>query len=106
LQILEDRVIFRGLINNRALENLTQQEIRNAFAKVGLREAHNGHFISMLIERGPEFGINSLDDLARAMNRGTVRSGTTAGTVDIMLPNSTKVVANMDGELITFVPVK
>jgi hypothetical protein len=79
------RVEFVGLIKNRALKGLTHQEIRNAMAKVGLREAHNAHFIMRLIERGAECGITTLDDLAKSLNDGTEQPGEQAGTTDIVL---------------------
>ncbi len=100
------RIAFVGLINNRPLASLGQQEIRNAFAKVGLREAHNSHFISRLIARGPNFGISTLDDFARAINNGAARAGRSAGTVEIVIPNGkAAVVINQLGELITFLPL-
>ena len=37
-----------------------------ALGSAGLREAHNAHFVSRLVSRGPSFGIRTLDDLARA----------------------------------------
>ena len=100
------RVAFVGLIANRPLAQLTQQEIRNAFAKIGLREAHNSHFISRLIERGPRFGIHTLDDLARALNNGAARAGAQAGTVEIVFPGGrAAAVVNAAGELVTFLPL-
>ncbi len=101
------RVAFTGLIKNRALNTLTQQEVRNAFAKVGLREAHNSHFISRLISRGPQFGINTLDDFARALSNGTAQAGRQAGTIEIVLPNGRAaiVVKEATGDLITFLPL-
>lgn len=100
------RVAFVGLINNRPLATLTQQEVRNAFAKAGLREAHNSHFISRLIERGAQFGIRTLDDLARALNNGVARTGRAADTIEIVLPGGrAAVVTNTAGELITFLPL-
>jgi hypothetical protein len=100
------RIAFVGLINNRPLVTLTQQEIRNAFAKVGLREAHNSHFISRLIERGPQFGIHTLADLARALNNGVARTGAQAGTIEIVIPSGrAAVVTNAAGELVTLLPL-
>lgn len=100
------RIAFVGLIGNRPLAQLGQQEIRNAFAKIGLREAHNSHFISRLIERGPEFGIRTLNDLARALNLGVARAGGQAGTVEIVFPGGrAAAVVNSAGELITFLPL-
>lgn len=100
------RIGFVGLIRHRPLAQLTQQEIRNAFAKVGLREAHNSHFISRLIQRGPDFGINTLDDLARALNNGVARAGRQPGTTEIVFPNGrAAAVVNQAGELITFLPL-
>lgn len=100
------RISFVGLIGNRPLAQLTQQEIRNAFAKVGLREAHNAHFISRLIERGSQFGINTLNDLARALNNGVARTGAQANTIEIVFPNGrAAAVVNAMGELVTFLPL-
>jgi hypothetical protein len=100
------RITFVGLIGNRPLASLTQQEIRNAFARVGLREAHNSHFISRLIERGGQFGIRTLNDLARALNGGVARVGSKPGTIEIVLPGGrTAIVTNQAGELITFLPL-
>jgi hypothetical protein len=100
------RIAFVGLIKNRPLVTLTQQEIRNAFEKVGLREAHNAHFISRLVERGPQFGIHTLEDLARALNNGVARTGSHAGTIEIVISNgSAAIVTNEAGELITFLPL-
>lgn len=100
------RIAFVGLINNRPLAQLTQQEIRNAFTKIGLREAHNSHFISRLIERGPQFGVHTLDDLARALNHGVARAGSQAGTVEIVFPSGrAAAVVNAAGDLVTFLPL-
>jgi hypothetical protein len=100
------RIRFIGLIGNRPLASLTQQEVRNAFARAGLREAHNSHFISRLIERGGQFGIRTLNDFARALNGGVARAGSNPGTIEIVLPGGrTAVVTNQAGELITFLPL-
>jgi hypothetical protein len=97
------RIEFVGLIKNRSLGGLTHQEIRNAMTRVGLREAHNAHFIMRLIERGPDCGINTLDDLAKSFNDGATRPGEQTGTTDIILRNGrAKVVLNTAGELVTF----
>ncbi|MEX0887148.1 MAG: hypothetical protein WD009_11995 [Phycisphaeraceae bacterium] len=100
------RIAFIGLINNRPLTSVGQQEIRNAFAKIGLREAHNSHFVSRLIERGPVFGIRTLDDFARAINNGAARPGGSPGTVEIVVVSGrVAVVINPAGELVTFLPL-
>jgi hypothetical protein len=100
------RVAFVGLIRNRPLAQLTQQEIRNAFAQVGLREAHNAHFVSRLVSRGPQFGIHTLDDLARALNNGVARAGSQPGTTEIVFPGGrAAAVLNSAGELVTFLPL-
>ncbi len=100
------RISFAGLIRNRPLATLTQQEIRNSFAQVGLREAHNSHFISRLIERGSNYGIHSLDDFARLINNGTMRVGAQPNTVEIVAPGANvAVVVNQMGHLITFLPL-
>ncbi len=101
------RIAFIGLIGNRPLIQLGQQEVRNAFAKIGLREAHNAHFIKRLIERGPSFGINTLNDFARAMNNGIARIGTQPGTTEIVFPSGrAAAVVNSAGELVTLLPLK
>ena len=100
------RVAFVGLIRNRPLGELTQQAIRNAFGKAGLREAHNSHFISRLVERGPNFGIHTLDDFARGLNNGVARAGKQAGTVEVVFPSGkVAAVLNEAGELITLLPL-
>jgi hypothetical protein len=100
------RITFVGLIGNRPLVQLGQQEIRNAFAKIGLREAHNSHFISILIERGPRFGIHTLNDFARALNAGVARAGAQPGTVEIVFPGGrASAVVNSAGEFVTFLPL-
>ena len=100
------RIAFIGLIGNRPLVQLGHQQIRNAFAKIGLREAHNAHFIKRLIERGPQFGICTLNDFARAMNNGVARKGTQTGTTEIVFPNGrAAAVVNSAGELVTLPPL-
>lgn len=100
------RVAFTGLIRSRPIATLTQQEIRNAMAKAGMREAHNAHFISRLISRGANYGIRNLDDLARAINNGTMRAGRQTGTVEIVFPNGrAAAVVNRGGEFITLLPL-
>jgi hypothetical protein len=97
------RIEFVGLIKNRSLRGLTHQEIRNAMTKAGLKEAHNAHFIMRLIARGPDCGINTLDDLAKSLNDGIAQPGEQTGTTDIILRSGrSKVVLNTAGEFITF----
>jgi len=78
---------FHGLVAKRKLAGLTHQEIRNALAKQGLKESiGRGHFVKELKSRGPAMGIHTLDDLARALNRGTaVRVDPT--TIKVVTPN-------------------
>jgi hypothetical protein len=52
-------------------------------ATVGLREAHDAYFIKRLIARGPDCGINTLDDFAKFLNDGTTQQGEEPGTTDI-----------------------
>jgi len=100
------RVAFVGLVGNRLLVHLTQQEVRNAFAKIGLREAHNSHFISRLVARGPQFGVHTLNDFARALNDGVARAGANPGTIEIVFPGGrAAAVLNAAGELVTFLPL-
>jgi hypothetical protein len=101
------RIEFSGLIKNRSLRGLSQQEIRNAMAKAGLREAHNAHFIMRLIARGLDCGINTLDDLANALNDGLTQPGEQMGTTDVILRNGrAKVVLNTAGEFVTFTHIR
>jgi hypothetical protein len=101
------RIEFTGLIKNRSLRGLSQQEVRNAMAKAGLREAHNAHFIMRLIARGPDSGINTLDDLANALNDGLTQAGEQKGTTDVLLRSGrAKVVLNTAGEFVTFTHIR
>ena len=100
------RIGFVGITGNRPLVQLTHQEIRNAFAKIGLREAHNAHFIKRLIERGANYGIRTINDLARALNNGVARVGKQSRTTEIVFPNGrAAAVVNSSGELVTFLPL-
>ena len=54
------------------MSELTQQQIRKALARAGIREAHNAHVISRLIERGPHMGITTLGDLSRLLKRAEI----------------------------------
>ena len=94
------RVVIGGLIRNRPLGQLTQDQVRKALAQAGLREAHNGHFVSRLIARGPSVGINTLDDFARALNSGVATAGRD-GTVLVRLGRGGVVVFNRAGHLVT-----
>lgn len=98
------RIAFTGLIRNRPLKDLTQQEIRQALAQAGMREAHNAHFVSRLVSRGPSFGINTLDDFARAVNNGALQVGKEAGTLEIVIDGGRAaiVVSERTLHLITF----
>jgi hypothetical protein len=103
-------LVFSGLIGNMPLNSLTQQQIRNALARQGLRQAHdpNHNFVQRLVERGAKAGIRTLNDFARAIRGGTAvpsRPGFTRGTVAIILQNGEwAVIVNEVGELITLVP--
>ena len=98
-------VAFVGLIRNRPLGEVTQQELRGAFAKAGLREAHNAHFFSRLVNRGVSLGLKNLADVERALNGGTQRPGKYAGTAMVVFPGGrVAAVFNARHELITLVP--
>jgi len=92
---------FTGLIAGRRLSTLTQQQVRDALKQAGLREAHNSHFAKRLVERGPKFGINTLDDFARQFNAGVAQAGR-GGTTEVVLGRSgARVILNRDGALVT-----
>jgi hypothetical protein len=98
------RIEFIGLIKNRSFRALTHQEVRNTMGKVGLREAHNAHFIMRLLERGPG---NTLNDLADSLNNGIVQAGEQPGTTDIILRGGrTKVLLNPAAEFVRFTHVR
>ena len=100
------RVAFTGIVRNRPLRDLTQQQIRNAMSRAGMREAHNAHFISRLKQRVFLYGIRNLDDLARALNQGTARVGRQSGTVEIVfLSGRAAAVVNPQGHFITLLPL-
>jgi hypothetical protein len=99
------RIAVVGLIGNQPLSALGQPEIRHAFTKMGMREAHNSKFISQLIQRGPQHGVHTLSDFARAINLGMARLGTQPGTIEIVFPNNAAVVVvNSAGELVALHP--
>lgn len=89
------RLRFAGLNAKRPLAELTDGEIIKAFKKAGLKFSGNrNHFIQRLKERGPDAGINTLDDFARAINRGVAKQGKIKGTIDIHLRGGWKVAVD------------
>lgn len=95
------RIAFTGLVRHRPLGQLTHQEVRHALAQAGMREAHNAHFVKRLIERGPSFGISTLDDFASAFNSGTVTVGRDGTTIVELARSGARVVVNRFGHLVT-----
>lgn len=91
-------ITIEGLIKNRNISELTQQQIRNALAKNGIREAHNAHIIKRLIERGPYTGISTLDDLSRLLRRAEViPDPTDLNALQIVLRhNADRIIINKD----------
>ena len=69
-----DELEFRGLIGNRPLRAITMNEFINALAQNGWREAHNAHIYQRLVERGPQWGINTANDFARALRGGVTQA--------------------------------
>jgi hypothetical protein len=65
-----DQIEFRGLIGNRLLASITTNEFMNALAAFGWGEAHNGHILQKLRERGSRWGIRTPNEFARALRNG------------------------------------
>ncbi|MGE4211745.1 MAG: RHS repeat-associated core domain-containing protein, partial [Oligoflexales bacterium] len=69
INIPNGRLIFRGLIRNRPLRELSDNEIYNAFRDTGYTPT--SHFIMRLRHhRTQELGVNTLNDFARHFNLG------------------------------------
>jgi hypothetical protein len=95
------RLSFRGLDRGRPLGDLTHQEVRSLLAQAGAREAHNAHFVKRLVERGPLFGVRTMDDFARAFNAGTVLAGRHGTVIVELSPSGARAVLNRFGEFVT-----
>lgn len=65
-----ERLEFVGSIANRALAEITGPQFNRALARIGWREAHNGHFFMRLRERGPDWGLVTPGDVSRRWQRG------------------------------------
>ncbi len=66
-----DAIEFRGLIGNKTWDDITGLEFFHALEKCGWREAHNAHIFLRLRQRGPELGILTPNDFARALRDGS-----------------------------------
>ncbi|MGE5603662.1 MAG: hypothetical protein ACM30E_11465, partial [Nitrososphaerales archaeon] len=65
-------VEFRGLVQNRPLRELTHHEIYDAFRTTGFTPSN--HTIMRLKDiRTANLGVNTLNDVARYMNRGIIQ---------------------------------
>ena len=74
---------------------MTDMEIKNLFSSAGLREptgAAKAHFFMRLKERGPDMGLNTPQDVARALRDGRIVPGSKAGLVDLILPGERGVI--------------
>lgn len=89
-------ISIRGLIKNRNMADVTQQQIRNALAQTGIREAHNAHVISRLIERGPTNGIFTLEDLVRRLRSADVVSDLERNALRIDMGSYGSIIANKE----------
>ena len=99
------RIKFTGLIGNRQITDLTHSELRGAFAKVGLREAHNAHALKRLVKRGPEFGVDTLAEFARRFNGGHESQDKKERTFKLVLRGTRlAVIFNEEGRMITMTP--
>lgn len=96
-----DSLRFSGLVKNRRLKDITGPEFHEALTKAGWREAHNGHILKRLRQRGPACGIKTLEDFGRALKKGTTEEGERGVTVRI-LPRGGYVVYK-GNRFITFV---
>ncbi len=88
-------VQFHGLARNKKLVEMTDMEIKNAFARIGIREpkgAKKAHFFQRLKTRGAEMGLHTPQDVANALRDGHILPGKEAGWVDLELPGGRGII--------------
>lgn len=100
---------FIGLIASRDLRAVTHNELANAFARQGWKEAshtNTPHFCHALVGDGPGVGVLTLAHFARAMRDGFDEPDPIPGRLRRWLPtlNAYAVVGEARGELFTFTP--
>jgi hypothetical protein len=68
-----EKLEFRGAIGNMPFRSITMNQFINALKLNGWREGSETrecHFYKSLVERGPGFGITTLNEFARALRTG------------------------------------
>jgi hypothetical protein len=94
---------FSGLIQNRALRDLTDTEIRSAFRGTPFQPSN--HAISRLLHpRTTNVGIHTLNDVARVLNSGEIQSAG-GGLLSIQLGNFEAIVNPVTKVIVTFSPM-
>lgn len=95
--------MFRGLVQNRGLRELTDTEVRNAFA--GTQWELTNHAVSRLLDiRTLNLGLRTLNDVARVLNSGVIeRAG--RGLFAVRLGGFEAVVDATKVAVVTFRPI-
>jgi hypothetical protein len=87
-----DALVFHGGIGNRRFGNITMNEFINALKANGWREAHNAHIYQRLVERGPEFGIYTPNEFARALRNGFTQPAERGASMRVCCGNTCWVI--------------
>ena len=98
-----EEINFRGLIQNRKLNEISGPEFMNALRACGWSEGTGTHFFQQLRKDGPTRGIHTPGDLARAIASGTSEPGRDGTTIHRICYRSAYIVFNsVTRTLITF----
>ncbi len=96
-------IVFKGLIQNRKLSEISGPEFFNALMDCGWKEGTGTHFFQQLRKDGPSRGINTPTDLVRAISAGTSEPGRDGTTIHRICNRTAYIVFNAATRtLITF----
>lgn len=96
-------VRFRGLVQNRALRDLTHNEIYAAFKTTPFTPTN--HAIKQLKNiRTKNLGVETLNDVGRHLNKGVIQDAN-SGAVSIQYRNFGAIVNPGTGKIVTFRPL-
>ena len=88
------QICFRGLIQNRKLNEITGPEFFNALRLCGWTEGTGTHFLRELRKDGPSRGIWTPTDLVRAIAAGTSEPGRDGKTIHRVCNRTAYIVYN------------